>query len=140
MDPSPPEQDAELSISLSMWQWHIIDGTADHEINTRYERPDWEGIRDIGLSVREAGWYQVAGMTPGVPGSGSWPPRDEIVTVKLTRDQWAWVASVLEHWAQVSEGMNDFEHAARDRAIRDLVQSHLTPYQPERLLPGQPHS
>lgn len=122
----PSERDAELPISMTMWQWHMIDGTVDNEVGTRYDRSDWEDIRDTGLSVREAGWYQVAGMTPGVPGSGSWPPKDEVVTVRLTRDQWSWVVSVLEHWAQVSERRDEPENTARPRAVGDLIRAHLT--------------
>lgn len=126
MDSSPSSQDAELSISLPMWQWHIIDGTTDNEINTQYERPDWEEIRAIGTSVREAGWHQVAGSTPGVRRSGTWPPADEIVTVRLPRDRWSWVISVLEYWAGVSDDMHEPEDAAQSRAIGDLIRSHLT--------------
>ncbi|KAB2369630.1 hypothetical protein [Actinomadura montaniterrae] len=126
MDSSPPEQDAELAISLPMRQWHIIDGTVDNEINSRYERPDWEDIRTVGMTIREAGWHQVAGMTPGTPRSGAWPPDDEVVTVKLPRSCWRWVVAVLEHWAQVSDEIDRPEAAIKTRTVGKLIQSHLT--------------
>ncbi|WP_125619199.1 hypothetical protein [Actinomadura sp. WAC 06369] len=64
-------------------------------------------------------------MTPGVPDSGSWPPPEEIVTVKLKRSQWNWAVSVLEHWNEIAEGVKDHEEAAEGRAVRDLIRARL---------------
>ncbi len=111
---------------MPMWQWHYVDGTVDNEVGTRAEEPDTENVRAIGHSVREAGWDQVAHWTPGAPGSGAWPPNDEIVSVKLTRGQWRWVASVLDDWSQVANSIEHWEEARGQRAVRDLIRSRLT--------------
>lgn len=127
MDPSLPEHDVEAPISLPMSQWHTIDGTVDNAVSSATVEPDFEVVRAMGMIIREAGWDQVARRSSNVPGSGLWPPDDEIVTVRLTHAQWSWVASVLEHWATVAERLPGSEAGARDRReVRDLVLSRLT--------------
>ncbi|WP_267898582.1 hypothetical protein [Actinomadura sp. WAC 06369] len=44
-----------MAISMPMWQWHLIDGSVDNEVNVAFENPDFEDVSERGLRVREAG-------------------------------------------------------------------------------------
>ena len=91
---------ATYAVRLTTRQWQHIDGTLDHEVSGEAERGDPRGVVERGSRIREAGWNQVAQWTPGVPGSGAWPPADQPVTVTPTGAQWALVRAPVA--AQVS--------------------------------------
>jgi hypothetical protein len=117
--------DAGYPVRLTTRQWQIIDATIDDEVSVEAESGDPRGIVELGSGVREAGWDQVAHWTPGVPGSGRWPPDDQAVIVTLTRDGWALVDSALRRWAGVSESLDDLDSAAARRAIGELVSTQM---------------
>ncbi|WP_344604916.1 hypothetical protein [Streptomyces glaucus] len=114
------ESAVDVSVEMTMLQWHHIDGGMDNEVSTAAE-DGRDDIIEMGDAVREAGWSQVAGWTPGVPGSGRWPPNDERVTVTLTRKQWRFVVRVLDYWEAVSRRT----HPAADRrfwpVLREII-------------------
>jgi hypothetical protein len=119
MASSPPARDDRVPVKMTVRQWQIIDGTMDNTVSVEAENGDPDNVVEAGRSIREAGWDQVAHWTPGVPGSGKWPPDNQMVTVTLTRGQWALAASSLDRWADIK----DPEDAAVSRAICDLVRS-----------------
>ncbi|MEV0349932.1 hypothetical protein AB0H88_29505 [Nonomuraea sp. NPDC050680] len=80
---------------------------------------------DLARSIRRAGWDQIAHWTPGVPGSGSWPPPDKIVNPKLTIAQWLLTVDVLERWAASGDQVGHHNTAAQERELRYLIISRL---------------
>jgi hypothetical protein len=116
---------AEYPVRLTTRQWQIIDATVDSEVSVEADGGDPRGVVETGMSIRRAGWDQVAHWTPGVAGSGSWPPDDQDVAVTLNGEQWALVFSALDRWAAVAEGLGDVEDAAGMRAIRELVLAQI---------------
>ncbi|MWA02312.1 hypothetical protein F8568_022605 [Actinomadura sp. LD22] len=102
-------------------QWQVIDACIDSEVSVESEKGDPRGVIDTGRAIRRAGWDQVAHWTPGVPGSGTWPPVEQTVIVELAGDLWALVVSALERWADVSDRIGEPEHAGVKRAVRSLV-------------------
>jgi hypothetical protein len=76
------------TVELTTRQWQIIDATMDNEVSVEAQNGDLRGVVDSGHQVRVAGWDQVACRTPGVPGSGSWPPDGQVVSVTLSSEQW----------------------------------------------------
>ncbi|MDO3684015.1 hypothetical protein [Micromonospora sp. C28ISP2-4] len=117
-------------VELTTRQWQIIDGTVDSEVSVEAENGDPRGVVELGQQIRIAGWDQVAHWTPGVPGSGNWPPDGQVVSVTLLRDQWALVCSSLTRWAKVSERLGDVESASASRVIRDLVVAQVREHDP----------
>ncbi|MFI6924618.1 hypothetical protein ACIBIZ_32070 [Nonomuraea spiralis] len=75
--------------------------------------------------IRRAGWDQIVLWTPGVPGSGSWPPPGEIVKPKLTIAQWLLAIDVHERWAAAADRTGRHEAAAQERELRELILSRL---------------
>ena len=114
------------TVELTTRQWQIIDGTMDNEVSVEAENGDPRGVVHVGRQVRVAGWDQVAHWTPGVPGSGSWPPDGQVVSVTMSSDQWALVCSALIRWADVSERLGKVEDATTSRAIHDLVVAQVS--------------
>ncbi|WP_203892038.1 hypothetical protein, partial [Planobispora longispora] len=81
--------------------------------------------RSRARSIRRAGWEQIAHWTPGVPGSGSWPPPDEIVKPEPTIAQWMLTVDVLGRWAASSDRLGHHDAAAQERELRVLIVSRL---------------
>ncbi|WP_432054926.1 hypothetical protein [Streptomyces sp. bgisy022] len=107
----------DLSIEMTMSQWHHIDGDMDNEVSLA-ARDGRDDTVEWGRAVREAGWKQVGGWNPDVPGSGTWPPEHEWVSVTLSRQQWRFVVHVLDTWADIDSPAAHWELAAsRLRAI-----------------------
>lgn len=121
---------ALYTVELTTRQWQIIDGTMDNEVSVEVENGDPRGVVDIGHQVRVMGWDQVAHWTPGVPGSGSWPPDGQVVCVTMSGDHWALVCSALTRWADVSEQLGNIEDASTSRAIYDLVVAQVRKHDP----------
>jgi hypothetical protein len=124
MSSQASEQNAGYPVKLTTRQWQVIDAVVDNEVNTRAEEGDADFV-NTGRGVREAGWDQVAHWTPGTPGSGTWPPVEQIVTVTLTSDQWSLVVLSLDIWAEISQDTDNHENALAPRAIRLLVSAQV---------------
>ncbi|MEU7895860.1 hypothetical protein AB0B45_23770 [Nonomuraea sp. NPDC049152] len=112
-----------LIITMPLRQWGLVDACMDHDADVETVGGDRRRA-DLARSVRRAGWDQIARWTPGVPGSGTWPPPDEIVKPKLTIAQWLLTVDVLERWAAIGERAGHPDTAAR-RELRDLIFSRL---------------
>ncbi len=110
---------------LTIRQWTIIDATIDNEVSVEIVGLDPSGVVDTGRRIREAGWSQVTGWTPGAAESGDWPPDDQVVSVELTVPQWRLVLSSLDKWSSVDEDIGDHQQAATARALRDVVSAQL---------------
>ncbi|MFG6195143.1 hypothetical protein [Nonomuraea sp. JJY05] len=111
-------------ITMALRQWGIVDACMDNDASV--ETVDGNRERaDLARSVRRAGWDQIAHWTPGVPGSGKWPPPDEIVKPKLTIAQWLLTVDVLERWAATGDRVGHHDRAAQQRELRDLIISRL---------------
>lgn len=118
------------SLRVTTRQWQVIDRTLDSEVSIEAEKGDPGGLASLGHSIREAGWDQVAHWTPGVPGSGSWPPDDEVVSVSLSDTQWSLVCDSLRRWASVSDQLGDVDSATTSRAVCDLVVAQMDEHVP----------
>lgn len=117
------EPDERMPVPMTVQQWHHIDGSVDNEVSTAAE-DGRDDIVEVGHAVREAGWDQVAHWTPGVPGSGAWPPNDELVTVTLTRLQWSFVVRVLDHWEAVDQDVDPDGDREFWPALREIIVAH----------------
>ncbi|WP_155127396.1 hypothetical protein [[Actinomadura] parvosata] len=115
---------AGLIIAMPLRQWGLIDASMDNDASVETVNGDRRRA-DLARSIRRAGWDQIAHWTPGVPGSGSWPPPDEIVKPKLTIAQWLLTIDVLERWAEAADRTGRHEAAARERELRELIVSRL---------------
>jgi hypothetical protein len=93
----------------------------DNEVSVAAEDADPRGIVPIGRRIRIAGWDQVAHWTKGAPGSGTWPPDGQVISVMLSDAEWALVCSALTRWAGASEQVGDVGAAEASRRIRDLI-------------------
>ncbi|MEU7747143.1 hypothetical protein [Nonomuraea sp. NPDC049158] len=113
-----------LIIAMPLRQWGLIDGCMDNDASV--ETVDGSRQRaDLARSIRRAGWDQIAHWTPGVPGSGEWPPPDEIVKPKLTPAQWLLTIDVLKRWAATSERVGHHDTAAQERELQGMIVSRL---------------
>ncbi|WP_433443708.1 hypothetical protein [Nonomuraea sp. CA-141351] len=124
MDDAPADE-ARYPIAMTLRQWGIIDSAMDNEINVEVVEGDPRRIVELADSIREAGWDQIAHWTPGVPGSGAWPPPDEIVEPRLTAQQWALVPIVLRRWADAAERTGRHDAAAASRDLQALLDARL---------------
>ncbi|MEU4541348.1 hypothetical protein AB0G15_41600 [Streptosporangium sp. NPDC023825] len=115
---------AGLIIAMPLRQWGIIDGCMDNDADVETVNGDRRRA-DLARSVRRAGWDQIARWTPGVPGSGSWPPPDEVVRPELTIAQWLLTVDVLERWAASGDRAGHHDAAAQERELRELIISRL---------------
>lgn len=118
------------TIELTVRQWQIIDGTMDNAVAVASQNGDPRAIVDLGSSVRAAGWEQVGRRDSDVPGSGGWPPNEQVATVTMSGEQWALVSSSLAHWAEISEELGDVDDASTSRAIRDIIVHRLSQQTP----------
>ncbi|MEQ4724747.1 hypothetical protein [Nonomuraea sp. B19D2] len=113
-----------LIIAMPLRQWGLIDASMDNDAGVETVNGNRRRA-DLARSIRRAGWGQIAHWTPGVPGSGSWPPPDDIVKPKLTIAQWLLTIDVLERWAAAADRTGRHEAAAQERELRELILSRL---------------
>ena len=110
---------SSYTVMMTTRQWQVIDGTIDNEVDTAVMNGDPQGVSGLGQRVRQAGWDQIVGSAEG------WPPDDAVITITLTRSQWALVVEVLNRWAQVAELVGHGDEAQFGRHIRSLVMAQL---------------
>ncbi|GAA3222128.1 hypothetical protein [Nonomuraea helvata] len=115
---------AGLIIAMSLRQWGLIDASMDNDASVETVDGDRRQA-DLARSIRRAGWDQIAHWTPGVPGSGSWPPPDEVVKPELTIAPWLLAIDVLERWAASGDRVGHHDRAAQKRELRELIISRL---------------
>ncbi|MBF8188786.1 hypothetical protein ITP53_24235 [Nonomuraea sp. K274] len=113
-----------LIIAMSLRQWGLIDASMDNDASVETVNGNRQRA-DLARSIRQAGLDQIFRWTPGVPGSGSWPPPDEIVKPKLTIAQWLLTIDVLERWAAAADRTGRHEAAVQERELRELIISRL---------------
>jgi hypothetical protein len=111
---------AEVPIRLTAGQWATVDATMDNAaqsaVDTYYSDPE------PALAVRQAGWDQV----PWVGERREWPPMDQVLTIRLRREQWQLALDALAHDDPIYERLGDQEslrlgreaHAAITRQLR----------------------
>jgi hypothetical protein len=119
-----PDMSIGLIIAMPFRQWGLIDGCMDNDASIETVNGNRQRA-DLARSIRRAGWDQIAHWTPGVPGSGSWPPPDEVVKPKLTIAQWLLTVEVLERWAASGDRVGHHDAAAQERELRELIISRL---------------
>ncbi|MGV9386358.1 hypothetical protein ACWDRB_61880 [Nonomuraea sp. NPDC003707] len=115
---------AGLIMAMPLRQWGLIDASMDNDASVETVNGNRRRA-DLARSIRRAGRDQIAHWTPGVPGSGSWPPPDEIVKPKLTIAQWLLTTDVLERWAAAADRTGRHDTAAQERELRELIISRL---------------
>ncbi|GAA2866806.1 hypothetical protein GCM10020220_065210 [Nonomuraea rubra] len=133
MNSSTTGDSVTYPVSMTMDQWSYIDGCMDNDASVETVGGDRQRA-DLARSIRRAGWEQIAHWTPGVPGSGSWPPMEATVTPRLTAEQWRLVPSVLDRWLVPDEEDEelDAEELAETTApeaaaeLRALISAQLT--------------
>ncbi|MEU0568173.1 hypothetical protein ABZ297_22705 [Nonomuraea sp. NPDC005983] len=113
-----------LIIAMPLRQWGLIDASMDNDASVETVNGNRQRAA-LARSIRRAGWDQIAKWTPGVPGSGAWPPPDEIVKPKLTIAQWLLTIDVLERWAATADRRGRHDRAVQERELRELILSRL---------------
>ncbi|WP_146615598.1 hypothetical protein [Nonomuraea aridisoli] len=113
-----------LIITMPLRHWGLIDASMDNDASVETVNGNRQRA-DLARSIRRAGWDQIAHWTPGVPGSGSWPPPDELVKPKLTIAQWLLTIDVLQRWAAADDRTGHHESAVQQRELRKLILSRL---------------
>lgn len=113
-----------LIIAMPLRQWGLIDACMDNDASVETVNGKWQRA-DLARSIRRAGWDQIAHWRPGIPGSGSWPPPDEIVKPKLTVPQWLLTIDVLERWATAADRTGRHDTATQERELRELILARL---------------
>jgi hypothetical protein len=73
-----------ISVQLSARLWAVVDGTVDNAVSTANITGNQDTVR-IGQAIRQTGWDQV----PWV--DSEWPPRDQVITIALSSEQWRFV-------------------------------------------------
>lgn len=70
-------------------------------------------------AIREAGWEQIPSA------DGSWPPGDQTITIRLSRDQWLFVLAQSRESARLYIELDDEESANLSRRAIAAVESGL---------------
>ncbi|MEU7868710.1 hypothetical protein [Dactylosporangium sp. NPDC049140] len=131
-----PSEAARYSIQMLISDWLLIDGTMDNHVWSAVEQPGGDGAADpdiarrpevarLGLSVRRAGWDQIAGWPHDLEGFTTWPAPGQTARMSLSGAQWSLVVLALRYWADVDERMSDVDGAARSRGIATSVEQRL---------------
>jgi hypothetical protein len=119
---------AGYAVRMKTRQWLVVDATMDNEISVEAVDGDPRGVVELGSSIRQAGWDQIPDWPHELAGFAQWPAPGQTSTMVLTGSQWELVASALERWAGVSEGVGDpgsAESVKQSRAIAALVRGQL---------------
>src|SRR4051812_43307824 len=128
------ERMADVSVTMTLADWHLIDGGMDNigELN----REHWSTASDAEKAaradeIRRRGWKVSAPLEQPLVDAGVWPPDsttfDRRVTITLDETDWELIASDLrsDSTPSSSTGAADPQSADRladliDAALRDL--------------------
>jgi hypothetical protein len=131
------------AVPMEISHWTTIDGVMDNQIHDlrshgwevpegqedwggQDERdPYWQGLTELGESIRQAGWDQLPDWPAHHDELQRWAASTEIRAVQLTAAQWGLVLAALELWAVVDEETDDGDSAARLRSIAAEVKGQL---------------
>ena len=72
-------------------------------------------------AIREAGWKQV----PWVGEERQWPPMDQVLTIRLRRDQWQFVLDAVAHDDPVYQELGDLDSLRYGRDAREAISRQL---------------
>jgi hypothetical protein len=91
----------EVPIQLTARQWATVDAIMDNAAKSAVDvySSDPEPAR----ALRQAGWDQV----PWVGERREWPPMDQVLTIRLRRDQWEFALAALAHDDPIYEELGD---------------------------------
>lgn len=73
------------ALSMTARVWSGIDGGVDNVVAVAAQNGE-ESVVEFGSAIRQAGWDQV----PWV--NGELPPMDQVIEIRLTREQWAFAS------------------------------------------------
>jgi hypothetical protein len=109
---------AERSLHLTARQWATIDGTMDNV--AAHAR---NAFRDDGpaLAIRQAGWDQV----PWVGPAKEWPEDTQVLTIRLTHEQWEFALASLRSEAQIYEELHDKMSLQLGHDAENAIQTQL---------------
>ena len=96
---------------MSARVWAGMDAGVDNVVAVAAQQGD-ETVAEFGHAIRRAGWDQV----PWV--NGEWPPFDQIISIRLTAEQWRFIA------ADARKGVDDYESLG-DHASAQLCHDAL---------------
>lgn len=105
-----------ITSQMSARTWASIDAEADNAVSLATVDGDERTLR-IAQAIREAGWNQV----PWV--NGSWPPMDQVVSIRLTRAQWRFAADEARKSIAVYEELHDEQSAQLAREALAVIKA-----------------
>jgi hypothetical protein len=108
----------ELSLRLTARQWATIDADMD---NAAAQARDTFGDDAPARAIRQAGWDQV----PWVGPTKEWPADTQVITIRLTREQWEFVLAFLRGSAPVYEELGDETSLRLGQDAANAVQEQL---------------
>lgn len=108
----------ELSLRLTARQWATIDATMD---NVASHARDTFGDDGPARAIRQAGWDQV----PWVGPTKEWPEDTHVLTIRLTREQWAFARACLRSQVQVYDELSDETSLQLCRDAEDVITKRL---------------
>jgi hypothetical protein len=108
-----------VTLSLPAQIWAGIDGGVDNAVSTAAEDGD-EATVQVGMQIRRTGGDQV----PWV--DGAWPPMDQVISIRLTRAEWMFVAEEARSDIPVYEELGDEVSAQLGRDALAVIESALS--------------
>lgn len=109
----------ELSLRLTARQWATVDANLDNM--AAHARNNFEDDGPA-LAIRQAGWDQV----PWVGPDKDWPEDRQVITIRLTQEQWAYSLTCLRSEASVYEDLHDEESLQLGRDAANAIQTQLS--------------
>lgn len=94
------EDDELVTLNLPVRIWAGIDAEVDNAVSSAAEEGD-EATVQQGQRIRQAGWDQV----PWV--GGAWPPRDQVIPIRLDQADWTFAADKARRSIPIYEELGD---------------------------------
>jgi hypothetical protein len=107
----PARDDDLVTLEMPARIWAGIDAGVDNAIAVAAQTGD-ETTVAIGERIRQAGWDQVPWI------DGAWPPKEQVISIRLTRAEWAFAAAEARDGIPTYERLGDEESA---RLCRDAL-------------------
>lgn len=119
------DEQQPVTITMRRQQWTYIDGTVDNAIAVAAQSGDPRHQVEPATRIREQGWLQVDGWSPGDPPAKPRQPEDATTSVTLPRASWSLIIEFLGRSAEAAERFGQDDLNARARGLADLLSSAL---------------
>lgn len=109
----------DIPLQLTARQWATVDANMD---NAAQSAQDEYLDPEPACAIREAGSKQV----PWVGEDRQWPPMDQVLTIRLRRDQWQFALASLADDDPVYQELGDLDSLRHGRDAREAISQQLT--------------